>query len=647
MKKKCYGFGLFLFLGISAAVCGSDAKADDMSAPKYRCALSEDKEELLLWTNSTGTESPSRLLVGVPKPQKKISDLVLSIADWESYTIPGYGAEQTDPVVIDLSKYSNVKDNYLLVKTEAESDREAVLIEIPKSNSFTAASLVSFSEEEDDGTVGIVSLKNNKSGIGEGDGFSFSVDREGMEIVPYHGSNEKYQTGLYFQLSGPGLETYEYNGTTLYITETSEKDVTPAKVKSISYNNETYYSERNIFINVHEQEARLDEIIRLPIRPSKPVKLTFPKRPAAPKIKVDYEMGKLTVPAKTNYVFYPEINGGDNTGNSSMTFYVGLDIEVPAEVGSFSAETWGAAKGAYEEIGTKPGYTVFDVKPAVTNGTWDIYSENGVSEEKKYLEAAIEYKGNQYVIKMTNYNVGQAYVVSAGLYVPDAMGTGYDIFGTKKLGKPSTDGSENLKKPSTLTINTGIKTYDDLCEVLKDIWVQVRYVGDKNSKVLPGGNYVFAGEGTELEHHDETFTVDNDGDKSTEHEVLTEKRWDDYMLDLFGSFKYYKGTKYEDIKGENLLCSAADTEDDFKLMLPGDGNTSVIVTYDVPKDNEELAEERKNLFSASKIDAVTKSGKPVKLNFNIKDKDGKLVGFSFKMPASDVTIRPKPIVEKN
>lgn len=286
---------------VSAADDGSitSIKVNDFGSANTLGELTlNTAERKLIFTPDNSTTNPkcSELLfcVGTLIKNKKEEELqAIKAGVWDVYDIsqePG-----NDEVIIDLSKLSNTKDNYLMIKVDnlenyggGEED-ELRIIKIPAADKVTAASYNPVKKEI------TVETGERKSELSAADAYEYRTSsgswNKGKDVDGYgkaSGVFEEYQyqgASLYVRTPGSSCSRFLYCGRLQELAEVDYwKTADPLRPRSEESSFPKEYE-------VYESDSF----------PGKEVKLTIPKQANPPALKVNYVNGKVTIPQNAEY----------------------------------------------------------------------------------------------------------------------------------------------------------------------------------------------------------------------------------------------------------------------------------------------------------------------------------------------------------
>lgn len=407
--------------------------------------------------------SAKEILFAVGTPNKKGE---MKVTAWDVYDYTS-GA-----VSIDLSKLSNTKDNYILVKTDV-ADTPAI-IKIP---AVAKASKAVF-----DAAAGEVAFGTGKNAS---EANTAAKNKTGFEYRTAFSSWKEVKDAN----TTPDWSKFQQQGAVLYFR-------TPAFAKSDTTNNLITESTATIKLNGDTEGTKVYEATSLP---GKEAKLTIPKRANGPAVAVDYVKGTVKLPRKSEYRVVKSnttMNTLENTDNpdaktlAADTFF---DKTADASVNSAAVEVRIAADTSKKKAASKwtrvvvdkpvdlgnivtPGEAIETMPPTPSPTTYN-WGDKGIKDAK-----VVKVTNGPSVITAEYKQTGSGKNAKYSSIVLKNTDTeySYQVIVTDKKETPAQDaaGAKLLKKNSA----SGL--------VLKNVkdgsYIYIRKAGDKAGKTWVG-----------------------------------------------------------------------------------------------------------------------------------------------------------------
>jgi hypothetical protein len=228
--------------------------------------------QTLTYTPNTKKSTDKEVLFGVATKatSKKDSKVTFKVAAWDVYDVG------SDAITIDLSKLSNVKDNYIELRTDNAS--APVIIKIPAVAKATKAALDASTNE-----------------------LTFQTGATAKSVANYAGKLE-YRTAVGswadFAEVADGkvaadalVKGYQYQGATLYLRTPGAADA------EITETTET--GDQNVYVD--DQTDVVEKTYVTSSLPGKETKLTIAKQANGPKVTVSYTKATVALPKDTEY----------------------------------------------------------------------------------------------------------------------------------------------------------------------------------------------------------------------------------------------------------------------------------------------------------------------------------------------------------
>jgi hypothetical protein len=266
---------------------------------------------------SKGTDKEVLFGVATKATSRKDSKVTFKVAAWDVYDVG------TDAITIDLSKLSNVKDNYIELRTD--NDSTPAIIKIPAVAKATKATL--------DASTNVL---------------TFQTGAAAKSLADYVGKLE-YRTAVgswadFADITGGKVEAdtlvkgYQYQGATLYLR-------TPgAAVAEITETTET--GDQNVYVD--DQTAVVEKTYVTSSLPGKETKLTIAKQANGPKVTVSYTKATVTLKKDTEY----RIWNATSTKLPTVDEYTKVTANGPATIADLLKKIGDDATSATLEVRT-------------------------------------------------------------------------------------------------------------------------------------------------------------------------------------------------------------------------------------------------------------------------------------------------------
>lgn len=271
----------------SASVNVSDIQVSGTSQKMYVNA-SEDKE----------------LFFGTATRSKRAGKVVFKVSAWNLYELG-----DNTKAEIDLSKLSNVKDNFIAVKTD---DMEVpVIVRIPATDRVSVVKYNGATQELD------IKTGTNKQSLKAASAYEWRTVYSNWQI-PDASSQLKdgKVTGVF--------EEFQYQGATLYIRTPGGELSGITETTDIDLRNSYDANNTDKAVTVYDA----------PKLPGKETKLNIAKQANGPSVSVQYNAGTLTLPKLSEYRIVTVADGdivipGSVTKNASVKKGVTIDELLP------------------------------------------------------------------------------------------------------------------------------------------------------------------------------------------------------------------------------------------------------------------------------------------------------------------------------
>lgn len=343
MKKRIYGalaLGAALALGLAAG-----GKAEAAETTNITDIAFDGTDTLTITKNSTA----SKVLVGVPsfKSYKNASGTVpgkkmISISTWDVYEPTG------DEVKVDLSKYAKTKDTYLAVKADFDTDSEVKIVKIPISDKLKASY---------DKKTAKITFKIAAAGAKTYVDYTLNGTPSAQTLYFYTPSHSEgtiepsSSATAPWVVSGAGItaETYQMSGATLYVEKrgVSQSIATPTVNPVTAYTSGNFKVGSDVIVLPDEANTPATAY-EFKARSSAAVKLNITKLAAAPKVKVDYAKGTITLAAGVRADFVSQDPTNDKSGYGSTSKTV-LTVSTAATTASNLNASTGCALDVYKD----------------------------------------------------------------------------------------------------------------------------------------------------------------------------------------------------------------------------------------------------------------------------------------------------------
>lgn len=436
----------------------ADAATGDFADAKVSVSKVEKAEMTL---TGTGTKE---ILVGVAKVAKSGK---VTVSSWDVYE----GTSAT----VDLSKFSNVKDNYIAIKGDNAVNDIPAIIKIPSADKAISAKYTPATKSGDKTDVAVLKI---------GTGAKASDAKSSAAEVTAAGSFEyrtAYSNGWKDIASSTAadkldLTKYQNQGGTIYV-RAMEKAVTSAPTAQ-SKDKVTYEGTEYLTYNL---DAKL---------PGKEAKVNIPARAKGPSVSADYTKATVKLPKNSEYRLVTDSVPATNTGNAAaasktVAELLGdskttgwLEVRTAAVENKKAASKWtrlnlvkpAGMATANIKAGDAPKTTT--ARPETTpEGDKVEYGGEGVAlaevkegasgSEKNIMDISYKKSGKSYVLSMKN-NGDKTYEVTVT---------------AAKATKPA-DGAKVTKiAPDRTATLKGIEDNN---------YVYVRIAGDKKTKTWVG-----------------------------------------------------------------------------------------------------------------------------------------------------------------
>ena len=260
LKKLLQGSAFALVAAACAIAVPSVVKAAGVGGDTEISKVTMDGDQLTV----VPTNSAKEILVGVAKVKKD----AVTVPSWSSYAVEGDVA--TKGIKVDLSKLSNIKDNYIALTTPG---KEVTLVKITAADKKVKAKYV---------------VTSGKGGLQVGSGslaaFSATNDADKYEYRTAYSSEWATVTDGEFAM-------YQEEGAKLFVRAVGKGNADTNGITAES-KKETSYKYGDQTVKVLDGEVKL---------PGKELKITIPAKAKGPKVTVDYAKGIIKFPKDSQY----------------------------------------------------------------------------------------------------------------------------------------------------------------------------------------------------------------------------------------------------------------------------------------------------------------------------------------------------------
>ena len=267
----------------SAAVTAADIEVSGTEQKMY-VNVSQDKEMVF------GTATRSR----------KAGKVVFKVSSWNLYEI-----DSSKRAEIDLSKLSNVKDNYIAVKTD---DMEVpVIVRIPANDKFSSVRYNGATQELE------IKTGTSKTSLKAASGYEWRTVYSNWQTPD---EKEKLTDGKVTGVFGE----FQFQGGTLYIRIPGEGLSKITETADITLKDAYDAADTSKAVKVYDASKL----------PGRETKLNIAKQANGPAVSVQYSAGTLTLPKSSEYRIVTVSGGavtipGDVTKNASVKRGITVD----------------------------------------------------------------------------------------------------------------------------------------------------------------------------------------------------------------------------------------------------------------------------------------------------------------------------------
>lgn len=229
------------------------------------------------------------VLFGIATFKDTKSPKEIKVSAWDVYE------NKNSNVSIDLSKLSNVKDNYIAVKTEKD---DPVYIKIPAAVKSQKVSYDAYDKTLKIDTVKVGSSKDGITGDNIKSGWEYKTAYG--DWISFNDNSMNVTLGDKGVTQSEIFEDYLYQGASLTVRAA-------ASGAAMTVNNASQTTGVKDVVS-GKTDCILYEVGSFP---GKEIKLNIPKQANAPSVKVDYKKGTIALKNKVEYRFLAQTKEGD------------------------------------------------------------------------------------------------------------------------------------------------------------------------------------------------------------------------------------------------------------------------------------------------------------------------------------------------
>lgn len=406
-------------LVIITGVKSIDASAAAIITPKDIKTSGKDQKVYIDVQDMKNTNE--EVMFGMATKGKKSDDITFRVSAWDIFEVGN-----NDKIAVDLSKLSNIKDNFVAIKTDAMD--VPIIIRIPAVPKIVTA--------EYDAAEQILKFKTgtSRTSLEPAKGYEWRT--------PYSNWNSSSDSE---KLSDDGetkkvFDEFKYQGATLYIrtpgaaeagiTETTDDDLKNKKTCDASSGKEVTVYDAGSF-------------------PGREAKLNIAKQANGPSVAAKYTSGTLTLPASSEYRVVTIVNGVKTipdkpTDNDSRVSVSIKDLLTKSSTGSSIA-----AEEGILEVRTKENTT--GRKPKAASKWTRVFLSNSndlevTGADGDILNATVKDSDNNTILKITKDD-------NNDISVENLTEDSYQIVVMQGTKVPEVDAKyTRLNKKSTITI---------------------------------------------------------------------------------------------------------------------------------------------------------------------------------------------------
>lgn len=458
MRKKKFIKGL-LMVSTTVAVCFGasvvEASAADANQIEPSNVTIDYANQKLMVSASGDTE----IIFGVStvKANKKVGGYVINTSSWDVYENAGNG------VTIDLSSLNRLKDNYVQIMGELNS--EPLTIKIPAVNKDLKANFDSLT-----GKVSVTNKKKQPADLPNGAEFEYRT---------------QYSDWQSYELTDV-LKMYQQRGATLYF-----------RIKASETKRLDTYSQTEI---LKDADGNSVEVKTVDSFPGMELKVAVSKLANAPKISINYVNRTMKVPKGILYRIVLPSNGKTYTNGWKESDGKTITYDYGKEAGgyNFGFETLVSSGGIVEvktkatdkkpeskirrviTVGTKDhmegcnGWQMTGTTSSVIYDSFGVYREdylNAIGDLKYCVKVALEKvvtKGKTtYTMTLTNNSTEVYQLIALDTSVPTDNAKAKTIAAAKELGQTKVTKITGLKEGQYIFVrfpssnkNTGVWSSD-------------------------------------------------------------------------------------------------------------------------------------------------------------------------------------------
>ncbi len=308
-------------VAVCAAAAWTWAGADDAAAAITAGDIEASGTEQKMYVNAG---QDKELFFGTATMGKKTGKVVFKVSAWNLYELGS-----STKAEIDLSKLSNVKDNFIAVKTD---DMEVpVIVRIPATDRVSVVKYNGATQELD------IKTGTNKSSVKAASAYEWRTVYSSWQTPE---ASQQLSDGKV-----PGIfGEFQFQGATLYVRTPGEA------LSKITETADTSLSNSYDASNPDKKVA----VYYAPRLPGKETKLNIAKQANGPSVSVQYSSGTLTLPKQSEY---------------RVVTVSGSTISIPGEV--------------VKNTSVKKGVTIDELLPGnIESGILEVRKEPNSSKKK-------------------------------------------------------------------------------------------------------------------------------------------------------------------------------------------------------------------------------------------------------------------------
>lgn len=262
LKKLLQGTA---FAVLATAACLGTGKTDALAQiSENSVKVDTDKQQMVVTPEADDKE----VIISVAKKGKKKGNITFKMSQWDVHDVNG-----AKEVKIDLSKLSNVKENFIAVKTEDMAN--PFIVRIPAA---AKVNVITYNAEK------------NELDFKAGAKKSYAKAAESFQYRTPYGSWSESETLTDGKISGI-FKRYQYQGLGIYLRTPATKANETLTPNDGDYKN--VYDAQNINTKLQVYDSGSF--------PGKITKLNIAKQAKGPSVPVQYGAGTVTIPKAVEY----------------------------------------------------------------------------------------------------------------------------------------------------------------------------------------------------------------------------------------------------------------------------------------------------------------------------------------------------------